>query len=394
MDERMSIRTPSRTADLRHINRARVLAGIRRTPGISRRQLARLTSLTEASLSRIARDLIDAGLVQEMEAAGKASQRGRPEVGLFLNPDQHYVLAVCLSTYEHKLSLISIAGERLWEGEISFSSRSTAEGLLQHVAGRLEEAGSGPDLRLKRPLGIAFALSDTGALGQKLMQELADQSACASLAMPVCVANLTSALHLAEADSALRGPASNSLLIHAGLDLGATLIIDGILRQHASDLDHAGRIAVLEQRQDGARAIRMLADVASGKAILAGLGSGNAAHGRSGVQSGMPHAIRQANSGDPKAVEIFAHAGEVTALAYAGTASLIRLEHIILAGPLAAAAPFMRAFCHVFETIFEDQPDAGPIIYRSRISDLKAAEHLALISFVFGPQMHAAIPEE
>jgi transcriptional regulator of PTS gene len=385
----MNMRTPSRTADLRHINRARVLAEIRRAPGVSRRQLARLTNLTEASLSRIARDLIDSGLVQEMEAAGKAAQRGRPEVGLFLNPDQHYVLAVCISTYERKLSLVSIAGERLWECDVAFSSKSTGEGLLQHVAGRFEEARSGPDLRLKRPLGVAFALSDTGAVGPKLMSELHHHSAAASLAMPISVANITSALHLAEADSAQRGPVSNSLLIHAGLDLGATLIIDGILRQHASELDHAGRIAVLE-RDEGARKIGMLADVASGNAILARLGSGNASYNRGGLQSGMPHAIRQANSGDPKAVKAFADAGEAIALAYAGTVSLIRLEQIILAGPLATAVPFMRAFCHIFDAIFEDQPDAKPNVYRSRISDLKAAEHLALMSFVFDPHKRMA----
>jgi predicted NBD/HSP70 family sugar kinase len=383
------MRTPSRTADLRHINRARVLAEIRRAPGISRRQLARLTHLTEASLSRIARELIDGGLVREMEAAGKAAQRGRPEVGLFLDPDRHYVLAVCISTYERKLSLVSIAGERLWECDVAFSSGSTAEGLLQHVGGRFEEARSGPDLRLKRPLGIAFALSDTGAVGPKLMSQLHQHPAAASLAMPICVANITSALHLAEADSVARNPASNSLLIHAGLDLGATLIIDGILRQHASDLDHAGRIAVLERRH-GARRIGVLADVASGKAILDRLGSGNAAYGRGGLQSGMPHAIRQANSGDPTAVSAFADAGEAIALAYAGTASLIRLEQIILAGPLAAAVPFMRAFCRVFDTIFEDQPDSKPNVYRSRISDLKATEHLALMCFVFDPRMHGA----
>jgi predicted NBD/HSP70 family sugar kinase len=231
-------------------------------------------------------------------------------------------------------------------------------------------------------------------LGPELLAEIGTRPPSAGLNLPLCAANITSALHLAEADSVVPGPVSNSLLIHAGLDLGATLIIDGVLRQHASDLDHAGRIAVLEGRDGrGTGELRMLADVASGKAILTRLGSGNT-YGRSGLQSGMPHAIRQANSGDPKAVEAFAGAGRAIALAYAGTASLIRLEQVILAGPLAAASPFMRAFCHVFETIFDDQPDSKPNVCRSRISDLKAAEHMALKSFVFDPQVRRAAPSE
>jgi predicted NBD/HSP70 family sugar kinase len=389
----MTIRAPSRAADLRQINRARILAEIRHAPGVSRRQLARLTKLTEASLSRIVRELIDSHLVRETEPSAKA-QRGRPEVGLFLDPVHLYVLAVCISTYERKLSLVGITGERLWECDVPFSNRGTAEGLLQHVAARFEEARSSPDLRLKRALGVAFALSDTEAFGAGLMSELHDYSQSAGLNLPLYAANITSALHLAEAHSVAGGPVSNSLLIHAGLDIGATLIIDGILRPHASDLDHAGRIAVRTRTEGKERqTIGVLADVASGKAILDRLGSSAITDTRlaiGGLKSGMPHAIRQANSGDRKAVGAFEEAGEAIAIAYAATASLIRLEQIILAGPLASAAPFMRAFCQVFETIFEGQPNARPKIYRSRTSDLKAAEHMALKHFIFDPQARQA----
>lgn len=385
----MTIRAPSRAADLRQINRARILAEIRHAPGVSRRQLARLTGLTEASLSRIVRELIDGHLVRETEPSAKA-QRGRPEVGLFLDPAHLYVLAVCISTYERKMSLVGVTGERFWECDVPISSQSTAEGLLQHVAARFEEARSGPDLRLKRSLGIAFALSDTEAYGSGLMSELHKCSQLADLNLPLYAANITSSLHLAEAHSVAGGQVSNSLLIHAGLDIGATVIIDGILRPHASDLDHAGRTAVRMRTEDKERpAISTLADVASGKAILDRLGSNTIVDTRlaiSGLKSGMPHAIRQANSGDRKAVGAFEEAGEAIAIAYAATASLIRLEQIILAGPLASAAPFMRAFCQIFEKIFEGQPNARPKIYRSRISDLKAAEHMALKHFIFDPQ--------
>ena len=47
---------------VRQMNRSRILTEIYRSPGITRRQLAQLTNLTEASLSRITKDLLSEGL--------------------------------------------------------------------------------------------------------------------------------------------------------------------------------------------------------------------------------------------------------------------------------------------------------------------------------------------
>src|ERR1700755_2476926 len=88
--DRLQMRLPAQSADLRQTNRLRVLAEIRRAPGISRKQLSQVTGLTEASLSRIARDLIEGGIVSEMDGRERAGARGRPIVGLSLNSSTRY----------------------------------------------------------------------------------------------------------------------------------------------------------------------------------------------------------------------------------------------------------------------------------------------------------------
>ncbi len=382
----MTTHSPARTGHLRSANRSLVLAEIRRTPGISRRQLARLTSLTEASLSRIARDLIESGLVQERDQSSRSVQRGRPNVGLFLNPNAHYVLAVCLSTYERKFSLVGLSGERLWECDVPFSREEPIANVLRYVSTSFQSARHSPDARMRRPLGITIALPDAATQSQELLDAANAIVITGELKLPFQVANVTSALHIAETHYAA-GSISNSLLLYGGVDLGASLIIDGAVREYRTEANCAGRIAVLSgETQPGHAKLSSLAEAASGRAILAKLGSGMIFDNDSlptGLRSGLPHAIRQSNSGDPKAVATFHSAGRHLALSYVSVASLLRLQRVVVAGPLGAAQPFMDGFQDVFHETYRNSPQSAPDICRSKISYLQATEFMALSHFVF-----------
>lgn len=348
---------------------------------MSRRELAQLTNLTEASLSRIARDLIDRGIVKEADPPVKAAQRGRPNVRLVLNPGSRYVIAACLSTYEHKLSFVSITGERLWECEIPHAALASSEELQLCIASKHDEAKAGPEFRLKQPLGIAFALSDTDEPAYRLLGTTSHSIFLGDTQLPVYATTISSAIHATEVHNT-HGEVLNSLLIHCGVEFGASLIIDGNLRSHASDIDCSGRIAVIANRQTGA-VLNSLATAASGRSILERLGSGSVTADGIGLQSGMPHAIRQANSGDPKAVMAFEQAGLLVGQSYVAVATLLALHQIVLAGPLASAKPFLNGFRRLFDHTFNDLHDVCPHIRRSTISDLKATEHIALNRFVF-----------
>ena len=101
------------------------------------------------------------------------------------------------------------------------------------------------------------------------------------------------------------------------------------------------------------------------------------------LRSGLPHAIRQSNSGDPKAVATFHSAGRHLALSYVSVASLLRLQRVVVAGPLGAAQPFMDGFQDVFHETYRNSPPSAPDICRSKISYLQATEFMALSHFVF-----------
>ena len=65
------------TNDVRAVNRSAVLTQIAKHRLLSRRALADRTGLTAAAISRISRELIDAGIVSESDELDVASGPGR-----------------------------------------------------------------------------------------------------------------------------------------------------------------------------------------------------------------------------------------------------------------------------------------------------------------------------
>lgn len=79
---------PGTVGDVRRANLARVLSVIA-TAGddqrLSRADIAQVSQLTKASVSSLVADLLAAGLVIEI-GVHRDGERGRPSVGLVLNP--------------------------------------------------------------------------------------------------------------------------------------------------------------------------------------------------------------------------------------------------------------------------------------------------------------------
>ena len=97
--------------DLRRRNRALVLSAVRRAVGqISRTAIAAETGLSHSTISAISSDLIAEGILRESKGAHAASRRGRPQVGLALEPGAAFVLSVVLSLNFLSVAVIDYAG--------------------------------------------------------------------------------------------------------------------------------------------------------------------------------------------------------------------------------------------------------------------------------------------
>ena len=98
--------------DLRRRNRALVISAVRRATGqLSRTAIAAETGLSHSTISAISSDLISEGILsEESKGAATALKRGRPQVGLSLNPEAACVLSVVLSLNFLSIAVIDYAG--------------------------------------------------------------------------------------------------------------------------------------------------------------------------------------------------------------------------------------------------------------------------------------------
>ncbi|MGX5845756.1 ROK family protein [Mesorhizobium sp. PL10] len=98
--------------DLRRRNRAMVISAVRRAGQPSRTEIAATTGLSHSTISAISSDLIAEGILAESKPGETgALKRGRPQVGLGLNPEAAAVMTVVLSLNFLSVTVIDYAGQ-------------------------------------------------------------------------------------------------------------------------------------------------------------------------------------------------------------------------------------------------------------------------------------------
>ncbi len=379
--------TPS---ELRRIAMTRVLAEIRRTPGISRSQLARRINSTDASLSRISKDLIDADMIVEREERRPGASRGRPSIGLHVNPKGFIMLVVVCSSYEQKFTVVSLDGERLIEDELPrpvtdlvYGGARSARAIAREMQARLEARFDASD---RPPLALSaayIATSEPRGARAEAVQTLGAEIRH-FFKVPVRQESLTRALHVAEAKHHAESHIERSLLVHAGLDLGASLIIEGGPAGSTLVENVLDQVPIASHGDETTPRWRNVAAASSGLAILHQLGHEtppNDDDARAGLRLGLPHAVRQANAGDPRASAAFSQAGRTLGLALAALTALVAPQRIFLAGPLAQTLPYFEGFSGPIRAAISCDEDQN--VQRSRMSYLQAAVASGLEYFVF-----------
>ncbi len=107
---------------IRRANRSLVLEVLARQGELGRASLCTATGLTAPGLSRVVRELIDAGLVLEETISTSKKQVGRPSPLLSINPKGAYVLGITLSLNRLSIALYNAALEKLGQSEVSNST--------------------------------------------------------------------------------------------------------------------------------------------------------------------------------------------------------------------------------------------------------------------------------
>lgn len=141
--------------DVRRRNRAMVLGAVRRAGNPSRTEIAAVTGLSHSTISAISADLIAEGCLREARGTDPGVlKRGRPQVGLAVNPRACCIVAVVLSLNALSASIIDYAGQTVAETHCRLSTQSlSAKDLADQTVDILRRvisghAGTRPVLRV------------------------------------------------------------------------------------------------------------------------------------------------------------------------------------------------------------------------------------------------------
>lgn len=98
------------TAISSRINRSMVLSVIHRNPLVSRAQIADRTGLDRSAITHILKELIERGLVEEVEEGQASARGGRRPVHLRVRHEDHYLIAAEIGIESMNVAVADLAG--------------------------------------------------------------------------------------------------------------------------------------------------------------------------------------------------------------------------------------------------------------------------------------------
>ncbi len=377
---------------IRDHNRSLILRLLHRRPGLSRSELVTLVGLTDAAVSRITREMIDAGLIAEGTATAVGSGPGRRHVGLALAPGGATVLAACLTLFETCLSLVDLSGNVLEERSLSNHMALPADEIAEAIASEALEIVS-PAVKvlglgvvvagaLDHERGLLRAASLPSLIGTPFRPLLEER-----LKIPVHVDNLGNALNLADSGDLAGVPQKGTtMLVHVAVGLGASLVIDGRPHRHGGDERLLGHIPVV-----GATGMcrcgksGCLDTLVSGSGILSRLAGG---HRPKSVARPAEDAerlasvIRAAREGDVALNALFREAGEVLGRHLFPVSVVSAPDRLTLAGPMVQVPAYEEGVRYGLEAAFGRACVVPPPVRISRIGYADASRIFALEEFL------------
>lgn len=385
----------------RQQNRAVILRKIVLNGHMSRRALALETGLTEASVSRITRELIQLGLLRDGEEYAHDGKPGRREIEVRLKTNGAFVVGVCLSAFARRVSIVNAEGKRVVSAEIPETDMADPLRALGTVTRTVRRMLKSAKLDSKRLFGVGTLIAgsvdyESGVLVHAPLLGWKDVDVAhilqRQLAVTVKVENVANAIAIAHGRRYKLGYPSRLLLVHVAIGMGASLLINGeLVRAHGDEaaISHIPISAGTKQCVCGMRGC--LATIATGRAIVESLPESLrtrivAPTGTVGAAA-LENAIREANIGDPVIASTFEHAGYELGRTLVALTLALFPDTIVLAGPVSRAQPFIMGAKAGYESNLSPAVRHRCEIVVSDIDYITAAEVFGLEELVFSPRL-------
>ncbi|WP_413455418.1 ROK family transcriptional regulator [Glutamicibacter sp. FR1] len=349
---------PGSVGDVRKANLARVLAviaGAASGQRLSRADIAARSKLTKASVSSLVADLLETGLVIEI-GVHRDGERGRPSVGLVLNPAR-CVIGMEINVDYISAGLVDLSGKLLDHRIVARANgTATTERVmadLGELSAEMQQAATAQGLEI-----LGGALAVPGLVDEEKFMVLqapnlgwADQvlDAAKLLAEPktrVRLFNEANASALAQLQ--LMEPDQRDFLFVSGeVGIGGGVVIDAQLftgpQSHAGELGHVVIQPGGNPCSCGGQGC--LETVAGQEAILAAAESADSTHGLSRQQR-IGNFYRALEAGEEKALRAVAEAGTAVGIALASTLRLFDISTVVFGGHFAALERWLLPAVH------------------------------------------------
>ena len=336
-----------------HFNRRAVLGEILLDGPLSRLEIAGRVGLNQASVSRIARGLLDEGLIRELpERRDKASSPGRREVPLEIDPQRGFVLGIDICQMFQTVLLADIGNRVVESAHLEIGAVEDTDLVVRQATRECQRLiGTLPDGRA-RLLGVLVAVTgrvepETGEVltapylgwgSYPLEARLAE-----ALDLPVSVQSMAATVAQAEVLFGAASQRDNVLSLISELGISGALVLEG--REIGGRRFTGGEIGLSAMNGEGGVPVA-LDDLASGRAILSRLYGEDMAPGRASVSAmarALLDAIERDGADDPEVAALMSTAGRELGRAIVRFAPLIPPDLVLVAGGLSKSRRYVAA---------------------------------------------------
>ena len=258
MNGDLTIEPPKIAAAISNRNKKRVLSEIVKYGPMPRTEIARRLEVTDASVSRIVRGLLEAGLIVETGSLIGRDGPGRRRIGLRVSEHGGYVAAIAINVFRQDVVVANIANQTLASKQLRFSKLDSPSGLLRSCAKELNLLidETGIDRRFLFGCGIVLTgavdpvdrrIFDAVPIGWHNVDahEMLDHI----LGMPFAIENIPNAKNLAARHWGSTRSIDNVILFNCALGIGCSIMSEGrLLRGRESNVGVIESLKVPDQR--------------------------------------------------------------------------------------------------------------------------------------------------
>ncbi len=305
----------------------------------SRADLARRAGLSRASLSRVTREFVDAGLVREA-GAPPLEGRGRPSEMIEIVPDAARFIGFKLTGDSLYTAVVDLAADVLHSEGQPLTTRDVGDvvALMAQTVARLRA-------RFERVAAVGVCLAgdvrfeDEHAVvvGSAFLgwdEVPLEALVSGAVGLPVAVSNDVQALTTAHHWFGAGVGASSLAVIGLGAGIGCGLVVDGELVRGAHG--HPGKVGHLPVTADGPRCDVGHVGCASAFVTIPAI-----LHNCGG--SGFWESLEAARAGDRRADEAFRQAGTALGAVIAALVNIVDPELVVVTGEGLAIAEYAES---------------------------------------------------